>query len=177
MKGKWPRAEPITTERLDLEPLRLDHAREMAHVLDDPALYRYTGGSPPSEEELSARYARQSSGVSPDGRQGWLNWVLRLRSDGGAVGIVQCTLTEQGDAVNADLAWVVGIHHQGAGVATEAAVAMIGWLRGLGIAAFTAHIHPDHAASAAVARRLGLAQTPLVERGETRWATVKAREH
>lgn len=167
---KWPRAERLATERLDLEPLRPDHAPVMVGVLDDPALYRYTGGSPPSEAELVTRYTRQSGGTSADGRQGWLNWVVWLRSESRVAGIVSATLIERGEAIHADLAWVVGVHHQGAGVATEAAIAMIGALREGGAGTFSARVHPDNSASAAVARRLGLVRTALVEDGETVWA-------
>ena len=169
MDGKWPRAQPLATERLDLEPLRPDHAREMARVLDDPALYRYMGGSPPSEAELADSYARRATGFSPDGRQGWLNWVLRLRSDARAVGFVQVTVGVQNDTMNADLAWVVGVKDQGSGVAAEAAAAVTTWLRAIGVAVFTAHIHPDNRASVGVARRLGLVETPLIASREVVW--------
>ncbi len=36
------RAEPISTGRLDLLPLRVEYAKEMAAVLADPALYIFT---------------------------------------------------------------------------------------------------------------------------------------
>ncbi len=143
----------------------------MAAVLADPALYLHTGGSPPSEQELATRYARQAGGVSPDGRQGWLNWIVRGRSDGRPVGIVQATLTAAGEIVNANLAWVVAVRHQRAGVATEASTAVMEWLRGLGISSFTAYILPGNKASATVAKRLGLVRSPLLTDGETRWAT------
>jgi RimJ/RimL family protein N-acetyltransferase len=42
----WPLAMILRTERLSLEPLRLDHADEMAPLLDDPRLFAFTGGSP-----------------------------------------------------------------------------------------------------------------------------------
>jgi len=54
-------------------------------------------------------------------------------------------------------------------VATEAAGAMIDWLAGCGVGQFVAHIHPAHAASQAVARKLGLRPTRLVEDGKVRW--------
>src|SRR5215207_9766182 len=100
----WPGAEPLVTERLILEPLRPDHAREMVAVLADPGLYVHTGGSPPSEAELAERYARQSRGASPDGGQGWLNWILRLRRDDGLAGFVQATLSERDGGIAAELA-------------------------------------------------------------------------
>jgi RimJ/RimL family protein N-acetyltransferase len=140
-----------------LEPLRVHHADEMVGVLADPALYAFTGGAPPSQGELQARYARQV------GHRGWLNWIVRQQ--GVAVGTVQATV--EGDV--ADLAWVIGTAHQGRGLATEAARAAMSWLRAEGVKTFRAYIHPDHAASAGVARKLGLQPTDVVHDGEIRW--------
>ena len=156
------------TERLELEPLRLDHAPELAALLDDPELYRFTGGRPETLSEVTARLRRQVPGASPDGRQGWLNWVLRLRTaERAAVGTVQATLV----GPEAELAWVVGTAHQGEGYAGEAAIAVRDWLRAQGIETLIAHIHPAHAASAGVARRLGLIPTSARQNGEVRWAS------
>jgi RimJ/RimL family protein N-acetyltransferase len=136
-------------------------------VLDDPGLHTFTGGAPETETELQRRYARQAAGESPDGRAGWLNWVLRDRATGAPVGTVQATIGGEGTAA---LAWVVGTVHQGQGFATEAAKAVMAWLRDQGIATFVAHIHPDHAASAAVARHLGLKPGDARADGEVRWS-------
>ncbi|MGZ4602692.1 MAG: GNAT family N-acetyltransferase [Kineosporiaceae bacterium] len=38
--------------RLDLEPLRVEHAEEMAPLLDDPELHRFIGGEPARLEQL-----------------------------------------------------------------------------------------------------------------------------
>jgi RimJ/RimL family protein N-acetyltransferase len=92
--------------------------------------------------------------------------VLRI-GDGAAVGTLQATLS----GAEAELAWVVGSAHQGRGYASEAAVAVRDWLRTQGIEEFTAHIHPDHAASAGVARRLGLVAGAVRQDGEVRWAS------
>jgi RimJ/RimL family protein N-acetyltransferase len=152
--------EPIASERLLLEPLRVEPAAEMVALLAAPAMYEYTGGEPPSEADLRARYRRQSS------RPGWLNWVLRLRDSGQAVGTVQAT---QRDERTAELAWVVGSRFQGAGYASEGVAAAIGWLRGRELDSFIAHIHPNHAASGAVAGRLGFRRTDAMRDGEARW--------
>jgi RimJ/RimL family protein N-acetyltransferase len=156
----------LTTPRLVLEPLRVEHARELAPLLDDPALHEYTGGEPDSEEALGARYERQLAGHSPDGRETWLNWVVRDGASGAAVGTVQATVA--GD--EAELAWVIATARQGEGLATEAARAAQEWLRGQGVARFVAHVHPRHAASAAVARHLGMAPGEPRADGELRWA-------
>jgi RimJ/RimL family protein N-acetyltransferase len=170
--SEWPRAEPLTTSRLGLEPLRVDHAAEMVAVLDDPALFTYTGGTPPTEADLRARYQRQAVGVSPDGRHGWLNWVLRLRATRTPIGTVQATLRRSGSDQCAELAWVVATRWQGAGYATEAASVVVAWLRASGVRSFEAHVHPSHAASAAVANRLGLAPTQPRGDGEIRWTSA-----
>jgi hypothetical protein len=52
----------LITDRLVLAPLRLSYAWEMQAVLASPALYRFTGGSPPSLEQLTKRYGHQIAG-------------------------------------------------------------------------------------------------------------------
>jgi RimJ/RimL family protein N-acetyltransferase len=160
-----------TAGRLILEPLRVGHAAEMAIVLAAPELYRFTGGRPPTIEELRGRYARQVAGRSPGGTAGWRNWVIRTRADGTAVGFVQATLTGSGATLSAALAWTVGAAHQRRGYAREATAAAVALLGEEGVGVFTAHIAPGHAASAAVARSLGLAPTGQVEGGEVLWRT------
>ena len=159
----------LETDRLVLEPLRVEHADQMAPVLNDEALHEFIGGRPESVEELRARYRRQVRGVSDDGAERWFNWVLRRRDTGALAGTVQATVLGDGDRVIAEVAWVVGIDHQRQGLAREAAVAMALWLRSQGATVLVAHLHPDHAASAGVARALGLHSTDVIEDGETRW--------
>lgn len=160
-------ATPIDTPRLSLEPLAPVHANEMTRVLADPALYSFTGGNPSTVDELTARYTRQVRGHSDDGSALWLNWIVRLRADGTAVGYVQATVDNETEA--ADVAWVIGTSHQGHGYAREAATAMETWLREAGVARLSAHIHPEHHASQAIARAIGLQATTEVVDGEIRW--------
>ena len=160
----------IETDRLTLEPLRVAHAAEMAPVLDDVALHRYIGGRPASADQLRERYRRQAAGRSPDGTEGWLNWVVRDRASGAPVGTVQATVGTDGDRLRAELAWVVATVHQRRGYAAEAAAGMADWLRGRGVEHFVAHVHPAHRASQRVAERLGLTATGVLVDGEVRWA-------
>lgn len=156
----------IETERLVLEPLAVAHADEMVHVLADPGLYEFTGGTPPTLAELRDRYARQVAGPPPERGEGWLNWVLRQRSDQRLAGYVQATLA----APRASIAWVVGADWQGQGIATEAARALVTWLQDQGVDPVTASIHPGHAASIAVARRAGLQPTTARDGDEIVWS-------
>lgn len=155
---------PFATVRLDALPLEPGYAREMAAVLLDPALHAYTGGAPEDEDALRSRYERQSAG-SPDPAELWWNWVLRDRAEGRLVGYVQATVRGS----RAEVAWVVGTGRQGRGYAKEAAKGMVAHLLGGGIRTVVAHIHPGHAASAAVASAAGLTPTGEREDGEVRW--------
>lgn len=164
MTSDWPAREKLHSERLVLEPLRIGHATEMVAVLADPGMYEFIGGEPPTEADLVARYARQTS------RRDWLNWILRQRSTGEVVGTVQATLK---DERTAELAWVVSSRFRGEGYGREATAAVLDWLSRNGIELFQANIHPDHGASGAVARRLGFVSTGELKNGEIRWELRK----
>lgn len=165
----WADAQPLSSERLELEPLSPDHAEEMAPLLDDPGLHAFIGGEPATRAELRDRYARQVVGRSPDGLARWLNWVVRRRDSGQAVGTVQATVSEQGGHLTAEVAWVTGASQQRRGYAREATQTLVTWLRHQGVEVVVAHVHPEHPASMAVARAAGLAPTDVVVDGEIRW--------
>jgi RimJ/RimL family protein N-acetyltransferase len=160
-------SERIPSARLSLVPLTVTDADEMVGVLGADALYAFTGGTPPGLDELRDRYVRLTAGRSPDGSQEWHNWIVRLQRGGTAVGYVQATIADAG--ARAEIAWVIGVDWQGRGYATEAAGALVAWLDSRGVAAIQAHIHPDHVASAAVARRAGLLPTGHFDDGEQLW--------
>ena len=157
-------ADTISTPRLDLLPLRVSHADEMAGVLSDPALHTFIGGSPYSPAALRVRYERLVAG-SPDPAVSWCNWVLREREASRLVGTVQATVI----GTVAEIAWVVGTPWQGRGFASEAARGLVGRLRQQSVRTVLAHIHPEHLASAAVARAAGLVPTGEEQDGEQRW--------
>jgi RimJ/RimL family protein N-acetyltransferase len=139
----------------------------MASVLGDEPLYVFIGGQPPRLHDLRDRYGRLAVGRSADGTEEWHNWIVRRRADRTAIGTVQTTIVDEGR--RADIAWVIGVPWQGNGFASEAAQALVAWLEGRGVKTITAHVHPDHYASAAVASRAGLSPTDEIEHGERVW--------
>ena len=162
------------TERLDLEPLAVAHATELAPLLDDPSLHEFTGGAPLPTAALADRYARLAARRSPDGNQMWGNWVIRVRASGAAAGVAQATLPAGGPAAGpAEVAWVLARPAQGRGYASEAARSLVALLRNDGWTV-VAHIHPGHLASQRVARAAGLSPTSDVRDGETRWISSPA---
>ncbi|WIX79111.1 GNAT family N-acetyltransferase [Amycolatopsis carbonis] len=157
-------AETIKTPRLDLLPLLVEHAEEMARVLADPALHTFIGGTPDTPEALRSRYERLTAG-SPDPAVTWLNWVIRLRGEDCLTGTVQATVNSAG----AEIAWVVGTPWQGSGIATEATRGLVAWLDRHAVRTVIAHIHPEHRSSTAVAAAAGLTRTDEGHDGEIRW--------
>jgi RimJ/RimL family protein N-acetyltransferase len=161
-------AQTITTRRLDLLPLLVEHAEEMAAVLSDPALHTFTGGTPDTVQGLYSRYRRMTAG-SPDPAVSWLNWVIRLRDEACLTGTVQATISPSDHGPVAEIAWVVGTAWQARGIATEAVQGLVDWLSQQPVPTIIAHIHPDHRASAAVAAAAGLTPTDQWHDGEIRW--------
>ncbi len=171
----WPTSKALSGARLDLEPLCIEHADEMAPLLNDVALHVYIAGRPSTRQELAARYRRQVRGRSPDGSQCWLNWVMRRRADARAIGTMQATLTCEPPGVIAEVAWVVAVPFQRQGYAGEGGLVVLAWLRHQGVAVVRANVHPDHDASRRVARALGLRPTDIEVDGETRWQADERR--
>ena len=174
--GLWDRTPYLSTERLILEPLRVFHAASMTPVLADPELYEFTGGHPPTQDQLERRYMLMYAGSRSE-TEHWHNWIVSRRGSSQVVGHLQATVW----ATECALAWTTGLRCQGQGFATEGATATRDWLASRGANVFIASIHPAHAASQAVASSLGLslldhrdaAQLPTgrIDENEQAWAS------
>ena len=94
----------------------------MFQVLSDPAIYEFENAPPESEAWLHARFSRLEARKSADGKQEWLNWVIRL-PDGDLAGYVQATVVQHHVAyVACELAsrfWRRGIGASALGAAME----------------------------------------------------------
>ena len=111
----------LETPRRALEPLVAAHAEAMFEVLSDPAIYAFENAPPASLQWLHERYAKLETRLSADGREQWLNWVLRVRG-GALIGYVQATI--EADA-SAWIAYESASAFWGRGLAGEAVQAMI----------------------------------------------------
>ena len=158
----------ITTERLVLVPLQGEDADELCDVLRDDRLHEFIGGPPQSRLELHDRFVLLAAG-SPRAGETWMNWVVRRRFDSQAVGTVQATIKVVDGRKVARLGWMIGVEWQNQGFASEAATALVTWVRRQGVEDVGANIHPDHDASATVATRAGLHQTEEEFEGERVW--------
>jgi len=142
----------IDTGSLTLEPQLAVHAEEMFVVLGDPAIYEYENAPPASVDWLRERFTRLETRCSPDGREQWLNWVIRL-PDGELIGYVEATLFADGRAA---IAYELTSRFWGRGLARQAVQAMMGELvDAYGVQTFTAVLKRANGRSMRLLERLG----------------------
>ena len=144
----------LATPRLRLEPLTRHHAPELFEALASPALYAMMDEKPPASlEAVVERYTRLESRRSADGREAWLNWVVREMDSAAAIGYVQATLQEDGTTF---IGYVIAPAAQRRGFAREATSAMLEELRAAyGAKRFRASADARNASSIALLRALG----------------------
>lgn len=135
-----------------LEPQTAAHAEAMFTVLCDPALYAHENEPPPSLEWLRERFIRLESRRSGDGRERWLNWVIRSHEDP-PIGYVQATVHAHR---HASIAYVLSSAHWHRGVATRAVRLMLEELSSsYGVKRFTAVLKRGNVPSRRLLERLG----------------------
>jgi RimJ/RimL family protein N-acetyltransferase len=123
-------APRIETARLLLRPHRAEDFAEVARLWGDPAVTRWIGSRPSTEEESWARLLRYL-GLWPALGFGYF---AVLERDGGAflgdVGLADFRrdITPSLDGM-AEAGWVLGPGAWGRGVATEAVTAILDWYR------------------------------------------------
>lgn len=147
----------LHTARLHLEPLTESHAFEMYDALQDERIYAFIPDRrPAAPDELRLRYRRLATGVSSDGTQRWLNWIVRLVAKSQCIGYVQSTVYPAGTA---DFAFVIASAFWGQGIAREASLAAIDALRDdWGVHSLHATVDSANHRSCALLLRLGFAQ-------------------
>ena len=151
----------IETARARLEPQTAAHAGEMFIVLSDPAIYQYENAAPTSIDWLRVRYAKLETRRSTDGREQWLNWVVRLH-DGPAIGFVQATIFPD---YRAGVAYEFSSKYWGRGYAGEAVGAMmVELVSQYRVASFSAILKAQNWRSVRLLRRLGFVlETPALQ--------------
>ena len=145
--------QTLAASDLVLEPLTVAHAPEMFEVLCDPLTYRYLDHPPPpSVEHLRAVYTQLETRKSPDGRQLWLNWVVRVPGQP-PMGYVQATVMSRGRAW---VAYLLASKHWGRGHAHTAMLAMLDDLsRTCGVTHYMATVEAENQRSIRLLQRLG----------------------
>jgi RimJ/RimL family protein N-acetyltransferase len=142
----------ITAPGLVLEPLTAAHAAQMFVVLSDPAIYEYENAPPQSVQGLREHYAELETRVSPNGRERWFNWVIRLPTSQ-LIGYVQATVYPDGRAA---IAYELNSAWWGRGLARLAVQAMIDELADQhGVRRLSAVLKRENQRSMRLLQRLG----------------------
>jgi RimJ/RimL family protein N-acetyltransferase len=147
----------VDTARLVLRGHGLDDLADSAALWGDPAVTRYIGGRPSTEEEVWSRLLRYAGHWAA---LGYGYWVVVERASGRFVGEVG--LADFRRAIEPSLAgapeagWVLAPWAHGRGYATEAVRAALAWYEDrFGPTRTVCIVDPAHAASLRVAARCG----------------------
>lgn len=140
-----------------LEPLVAAHASEMFIVLSDPAIYEFENAPPDSVAGLLERYRRLETRLSPDGKEHWLNWVIRVES-GQLAGYVQATVHQSGLAY---IAYELNSSFWRQGLGSSSVSRMLGILQSeYGVHSCVAVLKAKNYRSKALLERLGFSLMP-----------------
>jgi RimJ/RimL family protein N-acetyltransferase len=161
----------LETERLLLRLPRLDDAEAAGELLGDPEVMRFIGGTVPSEQwrDVMQMWVDrwEANGLGP--------FMLVRRADGrllGRTGIMiwdrrdwaQSHFADAGEHAQLELGWALARSAWGNGYVTEAARAVLDWLRAeRDVPDLVSVISPENTPSQGVARRLGATPGELVE--------------
>ncbi len=145
----------LHTRRLIMAPHRLADFADQAAMWADPAVVRYIGGSPATEEDSWARIMRCAGAWALLGHG---NWAVRERDSSAYVGDIGYIAARRtgvpGFNGDPEIGWAMNTLMHGKGYASEAIAAALAWGQGR-FTRTVAMIHPDNAASEAVALRAG----------------------
>ena len=150
----------IETPRIRLRQWSAEDAEGFSPLARDPAVVEYiTGGRPLTDVEVAEFIARQ---LACQAERGWCRWALELRVDAGRVAGFcgpGCTFAPEGE-----MGWWLAPDLWGRGLATEAGVAATRHcFEVIGFPRLLCCVHPDNAASIAVARKVGFQPTGRFE--------------
>ncbi len=135
-----------------LEPQVAAHAHDMFAVLSDPAIYEFENEPPVDEQWLKKRFERLESRRSSDGKQQWLNWVIRLPS-GNLAGYVQATVLQDRSAY---VAYEINSLYWRQGIGSSAVLAVLQELQNqYEVQTFIAVLKESNFRSEALLRKLG----------------------
>jgi RimJ/RimL family protein N-acetyltransferase len=146
------RVPALRTARLDLVPLAADHTRAVADLFADPAMSAHLGADLSDRAAAEEMVRRRLAYGGPDGLGHWA-----LLHGGRVAGLAHLRPSAELPGGLCEIGWYVGSAYAGAGLATEAARALIRYgLADLRLDAVWALVHVDNTASLRVAARLGL---------------------
>jgi RimJ/RimL family protein N-acetyltransferase len=151
-------APTLTTERLIIAPMSLDHFEEHAAAWADPEMTRFIGGNPRSRNESWGKFLQ---GAGLWSIKGYGYWSFLDRASGAYLGNGGLAQFERGIAELVDYpeaGWAFAPEAWGKGYATEAMTAILNWADEAKLGEIRCIIDPGNVASHNVATKLGFAK-------------------
>jgi [ribosomal protein S5]-alanine N-acetyltransferase len=150
----------FSTDRLLCKPVHRRHAEPMVRLLNDEATVRFLFEEPPTLAYLERQYELLETGLSPNGHERWLTWILHLKDTMTPIGFVQATVREK----DASIAYVLGSAYWRRGFAKEAVLGMLNLsFRRYGIDEAQVEMDVRNTASIALAESLGFKRVAVHE--------------
>lgn len=143
----------LETGRLLLQRLTLDDAPFILRLVNEPSWLRFIGDRGVHSLEDARRYLADGP-IRSYQSNGFGLYRIEAREGGASLGICGLLRREALDGV--DIGFALLPEHCGSGIATEAARAVLGEARALGLPRLLAITVPENAASIRVLRKLGM---------------------
>ena len=163
----------LSTERLKLEPLSMDHSEGMFQTWRHGQVQQYSGKAVDEngdEIDLPAKSRADSDRLISfwlkAAADGWgFRWAVLLAGEDVFVGHIGFNSL----SACSEIAYHMNPRYWGKGLMSEAAEAAIGWRRDAGATEIEAFIEPQNTPSIALAERLGLRPTEAFNEGARRY--------
>lgn len=153
----------LQTARFVLEPITERHTEELCQLLSDEELHRFIRFDAPTWDQQRERCAKWTSRKSPDGKELWLNWAARDKSNGKIVAHIQGGI--QGEI--ASIGYMVGLAFQRKSVATECLEAIFEYFQNsLGVKEVKAWSDTRNQASHNLLYKLGFVQIETIKNAD-----------
>ena len=154
----------ITTERLTLEPISLDHLESTYAYASDRESTRFMCYYPHDSMEETRAFIRNAAEEWGKERPGCYEFVVL--AEGRHVGGITLDVMEDGSV---DLGWILDKRFWGRGYATEAARAAMAWGRDTaGMRRFVAQCDSENERSRRLMERLGMRRVPGIGKRKNR---------
>lgn len=157
---------PLATDRLTLEPISGKHAVHFFPLMQNMAIYKWISFLPPkSIDQLQAWWQQRESRLSPDGKEAWLNWAVKRKSDGAYVGKLDAEINREFIASN--IGYIFFPEYWGNGFASEAVTSVVQHFSENNIIKIFATVTAGNNASCRVLEKSGFFQTRVIPDNDT----------
>ena len=148
-------------DRLQFEPLGLQHSTPLFHALNYDSIYDFIPNQRPTDsDEVAARIKRVIAGPTTENNEIWLNFVVLL--DGEIIGRLEATIVDS----RAEIAYLFNPNYSGKGYATEGTLWLIDHIfKSYRVTDFWATTDPNNLKSIQLLLRCGFKIDSLPEHG------------